>query len=57
MVGLTGNEEAEILTLAEIISAQYANADCHSAFASLRKANACFKVDGDGVVVKFFSFR
>lgn len=49
MAGIIGSEAAEILTLAEFISAQSADADDHSAFATAWNPHTRFNRDSDTV--------
>lgn len=49
MAGITDNDEAEIPTLAALISAQSTNTDCFSAFSSFGKVNNRSTVDSDDV--------
>lgn len=52
---IENNDISEILTIAKIISAQSADADCCSAFASIGKPITSFNIDSDGVLIRLFS--
>lgn len=47
---IRNDDIVEIPTIAELVSAQLADADCSSAFASARRPNTRFYVDTNGVL-------
>lgn len=52
MTEIMDNGRTEGLTLADFISAQCTDADCHSAFASVKKLTTSSNVESYGVLVQ-----
>lgn len=54
IVGNTRDGKVEMLTLAEFITAQAIDTDCHAAFTPAGNPNASFNFDSDGVLVRVY---
>lgn len=52
LIGIKDNEKAEIPKRSKFITAQSTDSDCHAAFASAIKRNACFSVGSEGMPVQ-----